>query len=445
MIKVQVIQQDFKVKASAFNVVTSCDPATVTATNSDSTVVGTTTVPSGGTGNIPIANSVISNTQGVLNNLPATTPLTITDSVVTLNNTAGLLSTNNVPATTNLTLTAPNSTTNVTDQNGTPLGQVTGISGATNTQSVTVPPCPTLDELVDTSTNQQVFDAIDLANKDCPIQRLLLDRYKVNGFASVGSFGTATGSNPMCTVYNGLIYMARGTNNIQIYDALTFSLLTTVTGFTFGFYLDFSPDGTQYAVVNLSANSVRIMDTATNTQVTSFAVLASPRTVCWNNLGTELYVCTLSATTITRYDLSGNTLGTVGGFDGRIQGIIRVGANYHVLNSNGTTAGSTQRVRVMDFATNTQQSTHSLGTVATIGPVVSLQVANNRAWVISNSSVSFNGVLFISEYDNAYNLLRNDSLQLRSDNLNGFGYNPAYCGSLIVPVSLVNAGITVLL
>lgn len=55
------------------------------------------------------------------------------------------------------------------------------------------------------------------------------------------------------------------------------------------------------------------------------------------------------------------------------------------------------------------------------------------------------GVLFIREYDNAYNLLRDDSLQLRSDLLNGFGYNPAYCGSLIVPVSLVNAGITVLL
>jgi hypothetical protein len=142
---------------------TTCLDATVTATNSDSTVIGTATVASGGTGNIHIANSVISNTQGVIDSLPATTPLTIVDSVITLRNSVSTLSTTNVPATTNLTLTAPNSTTNVTDQNGTPLGQVTGISGATNTQQVTVPSCPTLQQIVDANTSANIATAINSA------------------------------------------------------------------------------------------------------------------------------------------------------------------------------------------------------------------------------------------------------------------------------------------
>jgi hypothetical protein len=444
MIKVSLIKKHYQVKVGAKNIVTSCDPATVTATNTDSTVLGTATVASGGTGNIPIADSVISNTTGVIDSLPATTPLTIIDSVVTLiNSVPTTLSTTNVPATTNLTLTAPNSTTNVTDQNGTPLGQVTGISGATNTQSVTVPACPDLDELVDTSTNQEVFDAIVLAGKDCFVQTQLIDRYKVDGFSSLGSFGTLTGSIGASMVHNGLIYII-SQNNVLIFNATTYALQTTVTGFNGAAELAISPDGTQYAVVNFTGNNVRIMNTATNTEITSFATITGPWAVCYNALGTELYISTVTATTITRYNLAGATLGTVTGFDGRMLEIRRVGLNYHVLTATGTASGSTQRVRVMDFATNTEQSSHSLGTVATIGAVSSIAIEGSSAYLCANKGTGLATTLFVYEYNLSYSLTRSENTCLNGTNLWGVSYNPAYCGSLVLPLTQVGTAINLL-
>jgi len=110
MIKVSVIKKHYQVKVGAKNIVTSCDPATVTATNSDSTVIGTATVPSGGTGNIPIADSEIRRSDAsLIVSLPATEPATIQDSVVQINQVDGTpISTNNVMAATNVTLLVPN-------------------------------------------------------------------------------------------------------------------------------------------------------------------------------------------------------------------------------------------------------------------------------------------------------------------------------------------------
>jgi hypothetical protein len=110
MIKVSVIKKHYQVKVGAKNIVTSCDPATVTATNSDSTVLGTATVPSGGTGNIPIADSEIRRSDAsLIVSLPATEPATIQDSVVNIEYQNGTpISTNSVMADSTATFQVPN-------------------------------------------------------------------------------------------------------------------------------------------------------------------------------------------------------------------------------------------------------------------------------------------------------------------------------------------------
>jgi hypothetical protein len=264
MIKVSLIKKHYQVKVGAKNIVTSCDPATVTATNTDSTVIGTATVASGGTGNIPIADSVISNTTGAIDSLPATTPLTIVDSVITLNNTVGTLNTTNVPATTNLTLTAPDSTTNVTDQLGNPLGQVTGISGATNTQQVTVPPCPDLDELVDTSTNQQVADSVIAANKEVEVFDLLLTLFG-NYPIMFPEFGSAMSSPFTTMVIGNELYVINSTASsfIQVYSLLDRTFVRNKLSLgNVAVYVRASADGSQYLVNAFSSGQIRILSTA---------------------------------------------------------------------------------------------------------------------------------------------------------------------------------------
>jgi hypothetical protein len=418
---------------------TTCLDATVTATNSDSTVLGQTTAPSGGTGNIPIADSVISNTTGVIDNLPATTPLTIIDSVITLNNTVGTLSTTNVPATTNLTLTAPDSTTNVTDQNGTPLGQVTGISGATNTQSVTVPPCAdgtaVLSDQFGNSLGSVVVASGATENETvtlpCSSFGSFTDQFgTANAFSIMATFGTITANARASAVNGNFIYLANF-NNIEKLNATTFAPVAVIGGFNNSVEVAFSPDGTQYAVANFTGNTVRIMDTATDTQIASWASVTTPFSICYNNTGTELLVAGFSATTLTIYDLVGNTLGTVSGFDGLVLDIRRAGLNYHVLTATGNTSASTQRVRVMDFATNTQQSTHSLGTVTAIGAVQSLAIEGSTAWITSIR----NGGMLIYEYNLTYTLQRSQNLGLLATNSYGLAYNGnSVCPTLIAPL-----------
>lgn len=434
MISVSVIKKHYKVKVGAKNIVTSCDPATVTATNSDSTVIGTAIVASGGTGNIPIADSVISNTQGVLNNLPATTPLTITDSVVTLNNTVGLLSTTNVPATTNLTLTAPDSTTNVTDQLGNPLGSVTGISGATNTQSVTVPACAdgtaVLSDQFGNSLGSVVVASGATENETVTLPCSSFSSFTnqfgtANAFSVMATFGVILNSSRGCAVNGNFIYLTNGNNLVKI-NATDFSNVATITGFATAQEIAFSPDGSQYAVVNGTGNSVRIMDTATDMQITTFPCIASPWGISYNNTGTEVLVAAFSSTTITRYNLSGVLEATVTGFDGVIFEIRPFGVNYYVLTSNGFSGVNAQRVRVMDFATNTEQASYSLGTVTGIGTCRSLVIQGSVAWITTER----NNALLIYEYDLTFTLTRSQNLGLISS---GTAYGLAYNGNSVCP------------
>jgi hypothetical protein len=137
MIKVSLIKKHYQVKVGAKNIVTSCDPATVTATNTDSTVIGTATVASGGTGNIPIADSEIRRSDAsLIVSLPATEPATIQDSVVNIEYANGTpISTNSVMADSTATFQVPNPLKDATANFPFPVGTDTltaTITAATN-------------------------------------------------------------------------------------------------------------------------------------------------------------------------------------------------------------------------------------------------------------------------------------------------------------------------
>jgi YVTN family beta-propeller protein len=305
------------------------------------------------------------------------------------------------------------------------------------------PVCPTLDELVDSSTSEDVVDAIELAGKECDVQSLLLDRYKQGSFASINSFGTLAGFDGSVMVYNGLIYLT-SLNNVLIYNATSYALETIVPGFDRAVEMAMSPDGSQYAVVNFNSNTVRIMDTATNTEITSFSTITGPWTVSYNSDGTELYISAFTATTITRYNLAGTTLGTVSGFDGLILEIRRVGLNYHVLTATGTSAASTQRVRVMDFANNTQQSSHPLGTVSSIGRAQSIAIEGSFAYLCTLKGTGNSTSLFVYEYNLSYTLQRGENTCINGTNLWGVAYNPANCGTLVLPCAQISTAINLI-
>jgi hypothetical protein len=470
---------------------------TATVKNSLNTTIDTANVPSGANVDVSITDSIVKRSDLTnIASVPAETNYTVADSVVTLVNTVPTtLSTTNVLADKATTITAPNGTANAKNSANTTVGTAAIPSGATanvsvgdssilrsdattiattpatvaytvadtpvrveyldgtlisntnvkaaSSATIQVPNQLTLQDNVNSSTGAQIVTALTTAGKECEVQSLLLDRYKSNGFASIGSFGTLAGSNGASMVYNGLIYIT-SLNNVLIYNATTYALQTTVTGFNGAAELAISPDGTQYAVVNFSGSTVRIMDTATNTQIASFATIASPWTVSYNAAGTELYISTITATTLTRYNLAGSTLGTVSGFDGRILEIRRVGLNYHVLTATGTAGASTQRVRVMDFATNTEQSTHSLGTVTTIGTVQTITIEGSSAYLCALKGSGNSTTLFVYEYNLSYALQRSENTCINGTNLWGVAYNPANCPTLVLPCSQLATAINLI-
>jgi hypothetical protein len=429
-------KKKYTAKVRVYNVVTSCDPATVTATNSASTVIGTTTAPSGGTGNIPIPNSVISNTTGVINNLPATTPLTVIDSVVSLVNTANdPLSTTNVPATTNLTLTAPNSTTNVEDQLGNPLGQVTGISGATNTQTVTVPPppvCDTLDELVDSSTNQQVRDAIVLAGKECAQLRFGLDSFGNTSdannyvFAVTEGFGTVSTASRGCSIDGNVLYATDG-SNVRLFNATTNAPIAVVGGFSNACKVVCTD--IYWIVTNFGTNQVYVMNKSDNSLHSTINTTATPYGITLDPTNTIIYVSSFaSGAGVFKYNLAtGAQIGVaITGFDTQVLDIVTVGTEWWVLTSVGTGAANTQRIRKMSFATDTQTSNHPLGTVATIGAVRALALIGARVFV----TTAFINMVGAREYDSTITLIRDRNIPLNRENHFGLANNPNNCNSL---------------
>lgn len=484
MITVEVIEKDFQIEVGAKNIVAACSDGTATATNSLSTVIGTVSVPSGGNANIPITDSdILRSDSTVIASVPAETPYTVVDSVVTLKNTVPTtLSTTNVKAASTAEITAPNGTataknslnnavgtlaipsggtgdipvadstirrsdattiattpatvpytvadTPVTVEyvNGTPISTTNVKAASTATIQVPNPTvCPTLDELVLSSTTNQVVSAINSATKECGVLDGLLGAYPSGLF--VGGYFAPLNSQSLSVFVNGNIIYVLNNTQIDLYNATTFAFIGSVLGFTRAGEIAFST--TTYAVTDFGASRVRIMNIATNIEVTSFAVIASPLSICFNDTFTLVYVAALNAAgSVSIYDTSGVLQGTVTGFDAVIVEMRTVGTEYWVLTGTGTTGANTQRVRKMRFSDNTQVSTSSLGTVAGIGAIRAMVIVDTNVYVATTFGTQ--NVYNLICYDLSFGSPVTFTLGLTGATAYGLTYNPNICNNLIM-------------
>ena len=82
-----------------------------------------------------------------------------------------------------------------------------------------------------------------------------------------------------------------------------------------------SPDGTRAYVTNQTSNTVSVINTGTNTVVTTITGFTIPRGVAFSPDGTRAYVANVAAATISVVDTATNTvLTTITGFNQPLAG-----------------------------------------------------------------------------------------------------------------------------
>jgi hypothetical protein len=434
MIVVDIISQPTTIEVSTRQIVAGGTPApgTVNVVDADNNPLDSVTVASGGTETVTITSSEITRSDdSVITELLAQQPYQVGDTEVVLVDTAGNpLSTNNVKADSTAEIEAPDGTVTAQNSLGTPVGTVEVKSGGTDTipisdtqinrsngsnigstpsgvpfavavspvrvehlngmfisdtdvlaataTTIQVPNPLTLQDNVNSSTSAQIVTAVTTAGKECEVTSLFLNNYGATPRV-LGLFATVT-TNGLSVAVNGNIAYVLNNNAIDLYNATSFAFIGSVLGFQRAGEIAFN--ATSYVVVNFSNNTARLMDLATNTEITSFPVISNPLSVCFSPDGTLIYVASLtSASTISYYNLSGVLQGTVPGFDAVITEMRAVNDELWVLTGTGTTGANTQRVRKMRFSDNTQLSTHSLGTVASIGAIRAMVVTATKVFV----------------------------------------------------------------
>jgi DNA-binding beta-propeller fold protein YncE len=228
---------------------------------------------------------------------------------------------------------------------------------------------------------------------------------------------------------NGNTIYVLNNNQIDLYNATTFAFIGSVLGFNRAAEIAFS--ATTYVVVNFGNNTARIMDIATNTEITSFSVVSGSFSVCFNPDGTLIYIAAFSAAgSLSIYNTSGVLQGTVSGFDALITELRAVGTEYWVLTATGSTGGSTQRVRKMRFSDNTQVSTSSLGTVTSIGAIRAMVIVDSLVYVSVSFGSQFVFKIICYQLDFTSPVTFNTGLVGQASY--GLTYNPNKCDQLIM-------------
>jgi len=154
-----------------------------------------------------------------------------------------------------------------------------------------------------------------------------------------------------------------------------------------------SPDGTRAYVTNQTSNTVSVINTGTNTVVTTITGFTIPRGVAFSPDGTRAYVANVAAATISVVDTATNTvLTTITGFNQPLGVVFSPdGTRAYVTNQAGNS------VSVINTATNTLLTTLPVGT-APQGVAVSpdgtrAYVANFIGGTVSVINTATNAVL----------------------------------------------------
>ena len=485
MITVEVIEKDFQIEVGARNIV-SGGTGTATATNSLSTVIGTVSVPSGGTANIPITDSTITRSDATtIATVPAETNATIADSPVTLQNTAlTVLSVTNVLADSSATITAPDATGTVKNSLGTTIGTGSAPSGGTaninvadslikrsdtttiasnpaaadytvadspvevryvdntlisttnvmaaSSATIFVPNQASLNDQVNTSTTAQVVTAIELAGKECGVLEGLSDEY--GGIGNFATWGATT--TPFCVgINNNEFYVVLSGGSVQVFDAATRTLQRTVLGFgAVSVHIRFN--ATQYLVNAFTAGQIRIMNIATDTQdallttTGAFSATFNPNNgnVFWTNGGT-----------ITELTQAGATVGaTFGSANVVRQRTMKTEPSINRIWLGGDSGSSTVgRLSYFDATTRVFTNITFSGTITfAINTVTGLSFDGTYIYVIHRTGG--NAAMCVSKID-ITGVVQNQTLILGDDaSICGTYYTGYGCPVVVYPISILN-------
>lgn len=138
-------------------------------------------------------------------------------------------------------------------------------------------------------------------------------------------------------------------NSVTVFDIPSDAIITTLGGeLSDPRFIVFSSDGSRAYVTNSAANTVEIIDTATQTFLGNISVGTSPFNIAINPAGTRIYVTNFLSNNVSVIDTSTNSVIATIGVGNRPRGIAVTpdGGKAYVANTTGNS------VSVIDLATN---------------------------------------------------------------------------------------------
>ena len=172
-----------------------------------------------------------------------------------------------------------------------------------------------------------------------------------------------------------------GSNNVSVIDTATNTVVSTIAVGSGPIGVTVNATGTRVYVSNLVSNSVSVIDTATNAASATVPVGASPGGIAVNPAGTRVYVANLDTNSISVIDTATNTVTATIAVGTSPAGIAvnPAGTRVYVPNSDGST------ISVIDAATNAVITSVAVGA----GPqAVALNAAGTRMYATIDSSSS---------------------------------------------------------
>ncbi len=156
-----------------------------------------------------------------------------------------------------------------------------------------------------------------------------------------------------------LAYVANLTSsNVSVIDTATDTVITTVSVGSFPQGVAVTPDGSKVYVANSNSDDVSVIDTATNTvSPTTISVGTGPQGVAVTPDGSKVYVANLTSSNVSVIDTATDTVITTVGVGTRPRGVAVTpdGSKVYVANF------LSNNVSVIDTATDTVSTTVNVG------------------------------------------------------------------------------------
>ena len=185
-----------------------------------------------------------------------------------------------------------------------------------------------------------------------------------------------------------------GASSVSVIDTATNTVITTIPVGLHPYGVAVNASGTQAYVTNEGAHSVAVINTATNTVTATVQVGITPEGVAVNPAGTRVYVANWNSDTVSVIDTATNTvIATVA--VGRCPGGVAVnpaGTTVYVTNECvNYSPGSNGKVSVIDAATNTVTTSIQVGQGpegVVVNPAGTMVYVVNGLYGSSNGNVS---------------------------------------------------------